>query len=142
MMMPIMQFVGNIGYVMVALLGGFMTIKGAIEVGDIQSFFQYIETLPSRYSRSHRLQYDAVRSSFRSVSLNSWRKRRKNRPPSIGETGKRRGRWKFEHVSFGYRPDQIIIKDFSDRSTGTEDRDRRSDWCRKNHTGETADAFL
>ena len=42
MMMPIMQFVGNIGYVMVALLGGFMTIKGAIEVGDIQSFFQYI----------------------------------------------------------------------------------------------------
>ena len=36
MMMPIMQFVGNIGYVMVALLGGFMTIKGAIEVGDIQ----------------------------------------------------------------------------------------------------------
>ena len=42
MMMPIMQFVGNIGYVMVALLGGFMTIKGVIEVGDIQSFFQYI----------------------------------------------------------------------------------------------------
>ena len=42
MMMPIMQFVGNLGYVMVALLGGFFVIKGAIEVGDIQSFFQYI----------------------------------------------------------------------------------------------------
>ena len=42
MMMPIMQFVGNLGYVMVALLGGIFAIKGTIEVGDIQSFFQYI----------------------------------------------------------------------------------------------------
>ena len=42
MMMPIMQFVGNLGYVMVALLGGLFAIKGTIEVGDIQSFFQYI----------------------------------------------------------------------------------------------------
>ena len=42
MMMPIMQFVGNVGYVMVALLGGYMTIRGAIQVGEIQSFFQYI----------------------------------------------------------------------------------------------------
>ena len=41
-MMPVMQFVGNLGYVMVALLGGWFTIKGSIEVGDIQSFFQYI----------------------------------------------------------------------------------------------------
>ena len=42
MMMPVMQFVGNLGYVMVAFLGGIFTIKGSIEVGDIQSFFQYI----------------------------------------------------------------------------------------------------
>src|SRR5699024_7104855 len=42
MMMPIMQFVGNLGYVMVALLGGFMVIKGKVMVGDIQAFFQYI----------------------------------------------------------------------------------------------------
>ena len=42
MMMPIMQFVGNLGYVMVALLGGVMVIKGKVMVGDIQAFFQYI----------------------------------------------------------------------------------------------------
>ena len=42
MMMPIMQFVGNLGYAMVALLGGIFAIKGTIEVGEIQSFFQYI----------------------------------------------------------------------------------------------------
>lgn len=41
-MMPVMQFIGNLGYVVVAILGGFLVIKNAIEVGDIQSFFQYI----------------------------------------------------------------------------------------------------
>ena len=42
MMMPIMQFIGNLGYVVVAILGGFLTIKKTIEVGDIQSFIQYV----------------------------------------------------------------------------------------------------
>ena len=42
MMMPIMQFVGNLGYVAVAILGGYLVIKDAIEVGDIQSFIQYV----------------------------------------------------------------------------------------------------
>ena len=41
MMMPVMQFIGNLGYVGVAVLGGFLTIKNVIEVGDIQSFIQY-----------------------------------------------------------------------------------------------------
>ena len=40
--MPLMQFIGNLGYVMVALLGGYLTILGKIQVGQIQSFFQYI----------------------------------------------------------------------------------------------------
>ena len=42
MMMPVMQFIGNLGYVGVAVLGGFLTIKNVIEVGDIQSFIQYV----------------------------------------------------------------------------------------------------
>lgn len=41
-MMPFMQFIGNLGYVMVALLGGYLTMIGRIQVGQIQSFFQYI----------------------------------------------------------------------------------------------------
>ena len=56
MMMPIMQFIGNLGYVVVAILGGFLTIKKTIEVGDIQSFIQYVRSLHSRSSRLHRLQ--------------------------------------------------------------------------------------
>ena len=61
MMMPIMQFVGNLGYVMVALLGGVFVIKKSIEVGDIQSFFQYIrnftqpiQQIPNEYLNSWR----------------------------------------------------------------------------------------
>ena len=42
LMMPVMQFVGNLGYVAVAILGGYLTIKDVIEVGDIQSFIQYV----------------------------------------------------------------------------------------------------
>ena len=65
MMMPIMQFVGNIGYVMVALLGGFMTIKGAIEVGDI-SHFPVHRNYPAGTADRAGYKYDAVRSgSFR-----------------------------------------------------------------------------
>lgn len=43
MMMPIMQFIGNLGYVVVAILGGFLAIRKTIEVGDIQSFIQYVK---------------------------------------------------------------------------------------------------
>lgn len=54
-MMPVMQFIGNLGYVVVAILGGFLVIKNAIEVGDIQSFFQlHPELYCSRSSRSRR----------------------------------------------------------------------------------------
>ena len=56
MMMPIMQFIGNLGYVVVAILGGFLTIKKTIEVGDIQSFIQYVRSFTQPIHRSHRLQ--------------------------------------------------------------------------------------
>ena len=59
MMMPIMQFVGNLGYVAVAILGGCLAIKKTIEVGDIQSFIQYVRN----YAGSSGCQYAAVDSS-------------------------------------------------------------------------------
>ena len=67
MMMPIMQFVGNLGYVMVALLGGVFVIKKSIEVGDIQSFFQYIRnfTQPISADRTGYKPVTVLSSSFR-----------------------------------------------------------------------------
>ena len=118
MMMPIMQFVGNIGYVMVALLGGFMTIKGAIEVGDIQSFFQYIRNFTQPVQQiaqvTNMMQSAAAASERVFEFLEEEEEEQTAEHPVKLENGVE-GRVTFEHVSFGYRPDQIIIKDFSEQ---------------------------
>ena len=118
MMMPIMQFVGNIGYVMVALLGGFMTIKGAIEVGDIQSFFQYIRNFTQPVQQiaqvTNMMQSAAAASERVCEFLEEEEEEQTVEHPVTLENGVE-GHVTFEHVSFGYRPDQIIIKDFSEQ---------------------------
>ena len=118
MMMPIMQFVGNIGYVMVALLGGFMTIKGAIEVGDIQSFFQYIRNFTQPVQQiaqvTNMMQSAAAASERVFEFLEEEEEEQTAEHPVKLENGVE-GRVTFEHISFGYRPDQIIIKDFSEQ---------------------------
>ena len=118
MMMPIMQFVGNIGYVMVALLGGFMTIKGAIEVGDIQSFFQYIRNFTQPVQQiaqvTNMMQSAAAASERVFEFLEEEEEEQTVEHPVTLEKGVE-GHVTFEHVSFGYRPDQIIIKDFSEQ---------------------------
>ena len=118
MMMPIMQFVGNIGYVMVALLGGFMTIKGAIEVGDIQSFFQYIRNFTQPVQQiaqvTNMMQSAAAASERVFEFLEEEEEEQAVEHPVTLENGVE-GHVTFEHVSFGYRPDQIIIKDFSEQ---------------------------
>ena len=118
MMMPIMQFVGNIGYVMVALLGGFMTIKGDIEVGDIQSFFQYIRNFTQPVQQiaqvTNMMQSAAAASERVFEFLEEEEEEQTAEHPVKLENGVE-GRVTFEHVSFGYRPDQIIIKDFSEQ---------------------------
>ena len=118
MMMPIMQFVGNLGYVMVALLGGFMTIKGAIEVGDIQSFFQYIRNFTQPVQQiaqvTNMMQSAAAASERVFEFLEEEEEEQTVEHPVTLENGVE-GHVTFEHVSFGYRPDQIIIKDFSEQ---------------------------
>lgn len=118
MMMPIMQFVGNIGYVMVALLGGFMTIKGAIEVGDIQSFFQYIRNFTQPVQQiaqvTNMMQSAAAASERVFEFLEEEEEEQTVEHPVTLKNGVE-GHVTFEHVSFGYRPDQIIIKDFSEQ---------------------------
>ncbi len=118
MMMPIMQFVGNIGYVMVALLGGFMTIKGVIEVGDIQCFFQYIRNFTQPVQQiaqvTNMMQSAAAASERVFEFLEEEEEEQTVEHPVTLENGVE-GQVTFEHVSFGYRPDQIIIKDFSEQ---------------------------
>ena len=118
MMMPIMQFVGNIGYVMVALLGGFMTIKGAIEVGDIQSFFQYIRNFTQpvqQIAQVTNMMQSAAAASERVFEFQEEEEEEQTVEHPVTLENGVEGHVTFEHVSFGYRPDQIIIKDFSEQ---------------------------
>ena len=115
MMMPVMQFVGNLGYVMVAFLGGIFTIKGSIEVGDIQSFFQYIRNFTQPIQQIAQvvnlLQSSAAASErvFEFLEEPEEEQTAEN-PVSVKNLT---GDVQFEHVSFGYNPEKIIIHDFS-----------------------------
>ena len=110
--MPIMQFVGNLGYVMVALLGGVFVIKKSIEVGDIQSFFQYIRNFTQPIQQiaqvTNLLQSSAAASERVFEFLEEPEESQNETSPADIE--KLTGDVQFEHVKFGYNPDKIIVK--------------------------------
>ena len=114
-MMPIMQFIGNLGYVVVAILGGFMVIKNAIEVGDIQSFFQYIRNFTQPIQQiaqvTNMLQSAAAASERVFEFLEENEEDQKAEHPV--STDGLKGNVEFRHVQFGYDPEQVIINDFS-----------------------------
>ena len=114
-MMPMMAFVGNIGYVMVAILGGFLAIRGSIQVGQIQSFFQYIRNFTQPIQQiaqvTNMLQSTAA-ASERVFEFLDEEEEEQTVPNPVSTQGLR-GNVTFEHVHFGYHPEQIIINDFS-----------------------------
>lgn len=115
MMMPVMQFVGNLGYVGVAILGGFLAIKKTIEVGDIQSFIQYVRNFTQPIQQvaqvTNMLQLAAA-SSERVFEFLEEKEEDQTveHPVSVEEL---HGNVQFENVHFGYNPEKIIINDFS-----------------------------
>ncbi len=115
MMMPVMQFVGNIGYVMVALVGGWQVISGAIEVGQIQSFIQYIKSFTQPVQQiaqvTNMLQSTAAASERVFEFLEEKEEEQTVANPVRLQNPE--GEVSFEHISFGYDPEQIIIHDFS-----------------------------
>lgn len=115
MMMPIMQFVGNLGYVAVAILGGYLTIKNAIEVGDIQSFIQYVRNFTQPIQQiaqvANMLQSTAA-ASERVFEFLEEEEEDQTVPNPVSVEGLQ-GNVEFEHVHFGYNPEKIIINDFS-----------------------------
>lgn len=115
MMMPIMQFVGNLGYVAVVILGGYLAVKKTIEVGDIQSFIQYVRTFTQPIQQvaqvANLLQSTAAASERVFEFLEEEEEEQTvSNPVSIEGL---RGDVEFDHVHFGYNEDKIIINDFS-----------------------------
>ena len=115
MMMPVMQFIGNLGYVGVAILGGFLAIRNVIEVGDIQSFIQYVRNFTQPIQQvaqvTNMLQLTAA-ASERVFEFLDEEEENQTVPDAVSIEGLR-GNVEFEHVHFGYNPDKIIINDFS-----------------------------
>lgn len=115
MMMPIMQFIGNLGYVAVAILGGYLAIKDAIEVGDIQSFIQYVRSFTQPITQvaqvANMLQSTAAASERVFEFLEEEEEDQFAEHPVSVEGLK--GDVEFKHVHFGYNEDRIIINDFS-----------------------------
>ena len=115
MMMPVMQFVGNLGYVGVAILGGFLAIKKTIEVGDIQSFIQYVRNFTQPIQQvaqvTNMLQLAAA-SSERVFEFLEEKEEDQTVEHPVSVEGLH-GYVQFENVHFGYNPEKIIINDFS-----------------------------
>jgi ATP-binding cassette subfamily B protein len=114
LMMPMMNFVGNLGYVAMAILGGWLAIRGTITVGDIQAFIQYVRSFTQPIAQianiSNVLQQTAAAAErvFEFLAV----------PEESAETAnpvqlaKVQGHVEFKDVHFGYNPEKIIINDF------------------------------
>lgn len=115
MMQPIMMFVGNLGYVGVAVSGSILAVRGVIEVGEIQAFIQYVKNFTQPITQiaqvSNMFQSTAAAAERVFEFLNE--EEEEMSAANSVKPGEIKGRVSFEHVEFGYNPDKIIIKDFS-----------------------------
>ena len=114
-MMPIMQFIGNIGYAAVALSGGMLAIRGIITIGDIQAFIQYVKsfTQPIQQIAQVTNQVQSMAAAAERVFEFLEEKEEDQIVEQPADVRKVVGNVEFDHVSFGYNPDQMIIHDFS-----------------------------
>lgn len=115
MMMPIMSFIGNLGYVAVCILGGWLAARKTIEVGDIQAFIQYVRSFTQPISQlanvSNILQQTAASAERVFEFLAEEEEIPDTSDPVKLDTVK--GSVEFKDVHFGYASDKIVINDFS-----------------------------
>jgi ATP-binding cassette subfamily B protein len=114
-MMPVMSFVGNLGYVVVSILGGYLAVKKLVEIGDIQAFIQYMRQFTQPIG-----QLASVSSTFQSTVAAAERvfefldeKEEIPETPEPLKVQDFQGNVEFENVSFGYNKDKLIIHNFS-----------------------------
>jgi ATP-binding cassette subfamily B protein len=113
-MQPMMQFVGNLGFVVVCILGGYLAVKKVIEIGDIQSFIQYMRNFTAPIAQlasiSNTLQQTIAASERVFEFLDEPEESPDRRLVAVSEV---MGDVSFEHMAFGYDADKSIIHDFS-----------------------------
>lgn len=114
-MMPLMSFVGNLGYVGVAISGGFLAIKGRIGIGDIQAFIQYVRNLTEPMQQVAQVvnQVQSMTAAAERVFEFLEEEEEEATRDAVTIDGELSGSVDFEHVRFGYKVDQPVIKDFT-----------------------------
>ena len=117
MMMPIMTFIGNIGYVIVTILGGYLVIKNSIKVGDIQSFIQYIRSFNQPIAQAAQIAnvLQSTAAAAERVFEFLEEKEEADLATSPIDVEELKGEVTFKNVHFGYNEDKIIINDFSSK---------------------------
>lgn len=117
LMMPISNLVGNIGYVAICIVGGFLAVNSMVTIGDIQAFIQYVKSFTQPITQMaqimNMLQSTAAASERVFDFLEAEEMPEEEVEISTEEAAKLPSDVTFEHVRFGYNPDKIIIKDFS-----------------------------
>jgi ATP-binding cassette, subfamily B, multidrug efflux pump len=114
-MQPIMMFIGNLNYVLVAVIGGLRVASGALSLGDVQAFIQYSRQFAqpvNQLASMTNMMQSGIASAERVFALLD---AREQEPDTAGAIvpGDVRGRVAFEHVSFSYSPDKPLIEDLS-----------------------------
>lgn len=117
LMWPIMNFVGNLGYVGVAVLGGWLAINGRLQVGDIQAFIQYMrqfnQPIEQTANIANVLQSTAAAAERVFEFIDEPEETREGR--DLVKLEKVKGGVEFDNVTFGYNPDEPVIKGLSAR---------------------------
>lgn len=115
MMQPIMMFVGNLGYAGVAISGGILAINGTIGIGDIQAFIQYVKnfTQPIQQIAQVINQVQSMTAASERVFEFLAEEEEDQTVENAVKLEDPQGAVRFDHVRFGYDPEQVVIKDFS-----------------------------
>lgn len=115
LMMPVMQFVGNLGYVGVAIAGAFLAINGTIEIGDIQAFITYVKNFTQpmqQLAQVTNMMQSMVAAAERVFEFLNEEEEDQTTENAVSIDNVK-GVVDFRHVAFGYSPEQIIINDFN-----------------------------
>ncbi len=113
-MQPMMQFISNLGYVIVCILGGYLAVKKVIEIGDIQSFIQYTRNFTAPITQLASISNTLQQTIAASERVFEFLDEPEESPErSLAYAGAFTGAVSFEHVAFGYNAAEPIIHDFS-----------------------------
>lgn len=113
-MQPVMMMIGNFGYVMVSILGGYLAVKRVVDIGDIQAFIQYMRSFTQPMGQLATISNTLQSTVAAAERVFEFLDEEEEEPDSDKHIDfEVKGNVEFSHVRFGYRPEQIIIRDFS-----------------------------